>query len=112
MPAPGTKKTPDNFPNGNWSFGPLAVKWDLKSNNEIDVSVSVLGFQIDKLSGGISPNNSSVTDNVNVLGLITGTVTLEGDYTAGASTNGLYVKGQLAGPGFDLPKFSYRIIAW
>jgi hypothetical protein len=110
--VPTSKTTPDGFPSGSWTFGPLTVTWSLKNNDEVDVAVSILGIQIDTLTGSVTSTSTRISDNVNVLGIVSGTITLEADYAPNSTTNGLYVKGQLSGPGFNLPSFSYRIIPW
>jgi hypothetical protein len=110
--VPAVKTTPDGFPSGSWSFGPISVAWSLRNDNEVDVTLSILGIQVDTLSGTITSNDASLSDNVNILGIVKGTLTIEADYAAGSTTNGLYIKGSISGPGFNVPNFSYRIIAW
>jgi hypothetical protein len=102
--APHTITT-DAFPSGTWSFGPVTVSWDLTAGNEADVTVSVLGIQVDTLKGSIKNGTVTVENAINILGLVTGTLELDG------KPDGLYISGELKGPGFDLP-FSHRIIAW
>lgn len=107
----GKTKTPDAFPNGNWGIGPITVSWNLKEHDEIDVTVSVFGIQIDTLTGTVAHNNAKITNDIDVLGLAKGTLTLEGDYAQNSSNNGLWLKGHLSGPGFSIP-LNYRIVAW
>jgi hypothetical protein len=102
--APITKTT-DGFPSGSWSFGPVTVSWDLTAGNEADVTVSVLGIPVDTLKGSIKNGTVTVEDTINILGLVSGNLELDG------KPDGLYISGELKGPGFDLP-FNHRIIAW
>ncbi len=95
----------DTLPSGTWTLGPVTVSWNLTGGNEVDVTVSVLGIQVDKLTGTLTANGPVIRNDVNVFGIVEGVLELEG------KSDGLYIAGELKGPGFDLP-FNHRIIAW
>jgi hypothetical protein len=111
MAFPNASQT-DNFPSGSWSWGPLTVAWSLKNNDEIDVSAKVLGIDVDDLTGVIGPNDLKLSDQLSVLGIVTGNVTLEAKYSQGPATDGLWFTGQIKGPGFDTGSQTVRIISW
>jgi hypothetical protein len=102
----------DNLPSGSWSFGPLTVQWSIKSDDEIDIDVSVFGFDIDKLTGTLTSQATTIADTVNVLGLVTGNLSFTAQYGQGSTTDGLWIDGQLKGPGFDTGVLHHRIIPW
>jgi hypothetical protein len=102
----------DKLPSGSWSYGPITVQWSVKNNDELDISISILGFDIDDLSGTLSPNDAKVTNTINILGLIAGSLTFEAKYNQGPATDGLWISGQLKGPGFDTGVLNHRIIPW
>jgi hypothetical protein len=110
--APAAVANTDKFPSGSWGFGPLAINWDLKAGNEVDVDLSVLGLDIDSLSGTLSSGNAQLTDTLNILNIVKGTITLDAKYGATDNTNGLYVMGDLTGPGFHYGPLNHRIISW
>ena len=104
--------SPDTLPSGSWSLGPLTVTWSLKSGNEVDVTFSVLGIDIDTLSGTLNNQDFEVKDNINLLGLVTGTIGLKAVYGGAPGTNGLHIEGRLQGPGFDTGDMDFIIIPW
>lgn len=103
--------TPDTLPQGTWGIGPLLISWSLKSGNEVSVTASVLGIQVDALSLTLNSKTSQVSDNIDLLGIVTGTIGLEAKYGQ-ATGNGLYVTGQLSGPGFNTGILNHIIIPW
>jgi hypothetical protein len=103
--------TPDKFPSGSWGFGPVLVQWSLKSINEADVTVSVLGIQIDELDLLLNKGCAEVSSDINLLDLVKGTLGLKAIYDQ-PNGNGLYINGQLSGPGFDTGVLNYCIIPW
>ncbi|CAJ2849146.1 Uncharacterised protein [Burkholderia pseudomallei] len=104
-------QTTDKFPSGSWGIGPLVINWNLRAGNEVAVSVSVLGVQIDELDITINQKNAEVKNDVSVLGLVSGVIGLNAVYDQ-PSGNGLYFEGQLSGPGFDTGNLYYCIIHW
>ena len=102
---------PDKLPSGSWGIGPLLVQWSLQPNNEVDVTVSVLGIQIDELDITLNQKDAEVKDNVDILGIVKGTIGLKAIYGQ-PNGNGLYLEGELSGPGFDTGQLNYCIIPW
>lgn len=102
----------DKLPSGTWSLGPLNITWSLKSASEIDVDVSVFGIDVDTLSGTLSATNMKIGDTINILGLITGNLGIEAKYNSPGNDNGLYLEGQLSGPGFSTGPLNFRIVPW
>ena len=112
MTTPQAASGDDHFPSGSWNFGPVGITWDLAANNEVDVSVTVLGISVDKLSGTINQQNCEIKDNINVLGIVTGTIGVKADYSGNAAQSGLWLEGQLTGPHFDTGPLNVRIVSW
>ena len=53
-----------------------------------------------------------MSDNINVLGIVNGTLGISAVYGRTDNTNGLYLIGKLTGPGFDTGLMNFRIIPW
>jgi hypothetical protein len=102
----------DKFPSGSWGFGPLGIQWSLKAGNEVDVDVSVLGVDIDDLTGSLKPGDATLTNTLNVVDIVKGTTALEAKYGPKDNTNGLYLTGDLSGPGFHYGPLNHRIVSW
>ena len=111
IPA-ATTGVADNFPSGSWGFGPVSISWSVKGGDEIDVSVSVLGINVDQLSGTLSPTATSVSDNLNILGVITGALTLTAKYSQGPAIDGLWVSGQVTAGPWKSGTLNHRILPW
>jgi hypothetical protein len=88
----------------------LNIQWGLKSGNEVDVSVSLFGIDIDDIKGTLSPTDLALSSNINLLA-IEGTLTLDVKYSS-PGQNGVWVGGRLQGPNFDTGLMNWRIIAW
>lgn len=112
MAVPVAATGTDKLPSGSWSFGPIGAEWSIKDNDEIDIEVSVFGFDIDDLSGTLTSTAATITDTVNILNLITGTLSFTAKYNQGPTSDGLWIGGQLKGPGFDTGVLNHRIIPW
>ena len=112
MNVPVATAGTDSYPSGSWSFGPIKVDWDVKAGDELDISVSVFGIDVDDLSGTLNSNTASISDRVNLLNIITGTLTLTAKYNQGPSADGLWISGELKGPLFDTGNLNHRIIPW
>ena len=102
----------DTLPSGTWGLGPLLIAWSLINQDEIDISFSILGIDIDTLTGIIGPGNTTIQDTVNVLGIVTGDLALEAKFATTDGSNGLYLTGQVSGPGFNTNTLNARIIPW
>jgi hypothetical protein len=102
----------DTLPSGTWGLGPLSINWSIKSLTEIDVQITVFGIDVDDLKGTLSPANTKIEDDLNVLGIVTGDIAIEAKYNQGPATDGLYLEGQLKGPGFDTGQLNIRIVPW
>ncbi|HVP84869.1 MAG TPA: hypothetical protein VMS78_09120 [Rhizomicrobium sp.] len=111
MASVQTKGT-DTLPSGSWGIGPLVIHWSLKSQSEIDVEVSVFGIDVDELTATLSARNAKISDDIDILGIITGSIGLEARFAPGAKDNGLYLEGRLSGPGFDTGEMDFRIVPW
>jgi hypothetical protein len=102
----------DTLPSGTWNLGPVAIVWDVKDSDEIDVNVSILGINVDTLSGTLSTGDVVIKDTVNILGIITGDLSLEAKYATTDNTNGLYLTGQLSGSGFNTNTLNIKLLSW
>jgi hypothetical protein len=109
--APLAAAGTDRFPSGSWGLGPINIQWSLKSGNEVDVDVSVIGVKIDTLTGTLSAQNTRLQDDLNILGIVQGALALEARYGL-ADDSGLYVEGQLQGPGFNTGQLRSKILSW
>jgi hypothetical protein len=103
--------TPDKLPSGSWGFGPVLIQWDLQADNEVLVDVSVLGIQVDELTGTLNGEKLNIDDKIDLLGIVKGEIGLEAKYGQ-PNGNGLYVDLELTAPGFDIGPVSYCIIPW
>jgi hypothetical protein len=88
----------------------LTIQWSLKPLNEVDVSVSLLGVDVDDLKGTLNSTDLQLSSEINLVA-IHGNVILEAKYNA-ANQNGLWIGGRLQGPGFDTGQMNWPIIPW
>ncbi len=102
----------DTLPSGTWALGPLNINWSIKSLTEIDIQITVFGIDVDDLKGTLSPTNAEIESELNILGLVTGNVAVRAVYNQGPATDGLYLIGQLEGPGFNTGELNIRIVPW
>jgi hypothetical protein len=100
------------LPSGTWILGPVTLAWSLQDLDEIDLTVSVLGVTVDTLAGTLSKTQTEIADQINVFDLVKGSLSLTAKYDTTDGTNGLYLAGQLTGPGFDTGVLSVKIISW
>lgn len=99
----------DLFPSGSWAFGPVTIQWSLQSDDKIVVHMSVLGIDVDEVSGTLSPTNPKLTSNLNILSTIRGHIILEAKLGEGANADGLWVEDQVTAPGFDTGLLNLRL---
>ncbi len=102
----------DKLPSGSWSFGPVNIQWSQQPNNQVHVEVSVLGFDIDNLTGTLSSNNSSLSETLDILGLVKGDLELTSKFGGGPSVDGLWVTGQISAGSWQSGQLNHRIIPW
>ena len=100
----------DTLPSGSWGIGPLIVHWDLKALNEVDVTVSVLGVNVDTLSGTVNSTDAVIESDVNILGVVTGHLKISAIYVDPDA--GLWIEGELKAPGIDTGALKHRIVSW
>lgn len=111
-PIPVATGGTDKLPSGSWSFGPVTIQWSLQANNAVDVEVSVLGFDIDNLTGTLSTNNTSLSETLDILGLVKGDLELVAKFGQGPSGDGLWVTGQINAGHWQSGQLNHRIIPW
>ena len=111
-PAGAARIGNDHFPSGSWGLGPLNIQWSIKDLDEVDVDVSILGIDIDHLSGTIDKGKLSIGNHVSVLGLISGDLEIEAIHDQGVAADGLWLEGQLAGIGFNTGPLMVRLFSW
>jgi hypothetical protein len=102
----------DGFPSGSWGFGPVSITWSLKAANAVDVGVSVLGINIDNLTGTLSPGNCSLKDNLAVLGVVNGSLELDAIYQGTPAEQGIWVRGEFKVLGIDSGVLNHRIVSF
>lgn len=102
----------DKLPSGSWGFGPINIQWSLEDNDEVDIQVSVLGINVDKLSGTLNANNASVDDNLDILGIVKGDLTFTAKYNQGPGVDGLWVSGQVSAGPWNSGQMNHRIVPW
>jgi hypothetical protein len=105
-----TAVSADKKPGGTWTWGPLGITWDLNDQGGVDVEVSVLGIDIDTLSGSINPNGAGLSDTIDILGLVTGTLGLNLIVGQGPAKDGLWLTGQFTAEGYSTGPFNVRIV--
>lgn len=108
----GATGATDQFPSGSWGFGPINIKWSVKDNNEIDIDVSVLGIDVDDLTGTLTSNSASLSDTLDVLGIVKGTLGLTAKWNQGAATDGLWISGQVTAGTWSSGTLNHRIVPW
>lgn len=112
MTVPTAASGSDKFPTGSWSYGPLNVQWNIKNNDEVDVDVSVLGIDVDELSGTLTADKSSVSNQLAVLGIVKGSLGLTANYNQGPDIDGMWITGQVTAGPWDSGVLNHRIIPW
>lgn len=112
MMVPIATSGSDKFPSGSWSYGPLNIQWSLKENDEVDVEVSILGIDVDDLTGTLTSNSASLSDELNVLGLVKGSLGLTAKYSQGPEIDGLWITGQITAGSWNSGVLNHRIIPW
>jgi hypothetical protein len=112
MAVPKATSGPDQLPSGSWGFGPINILWSIEPNNEVDVQVSVLGINVDKLSGTLSAQQAALQEELNVLGLVTGNLGFATKTGQGPVGDGLWITGQVTAGGWQSGQLNHRIIAW
>jgi hypothetical protein len=112
MAVPTATGGTDQLPSGSWGFGPISIQWSIEPNNEVDVQVSVLGINVDKLSGTLSSSQAGISDTLNVLGIVNGSLGLAVKYGQGPSADGLWISGQVTAGSWNSGALNHRLIAW
>jgi hypothetical protein len=112
MNMPTAATGTDKLPSGSWTFGPLTVQWSIKPNDEVDVDLSVFGIDVDTLSGTLTKTAATIANHVDVLGIVKGDLSFTAKFDQGSTTDGLWIGGQIKGPGFDSGVLNHRIIPW
>ncbi len=111
-PIPVATGGTDKLPSGSWSFGPVNIEWSLRPNNAVDIDVSILGFDIDNLTGTLSSDNRTLSETLDILGLVKGDLELEAKFGQGSSGDGLWVTGQISAGSWHSGQLNHRIITW
>jgi hypothetical protein len=103
-------------PSGSWSIipGVLTVSWSYDATkNEVEVDVKVFWWTVDTLTGTLTEQKFEVSDKLDILGAITGDLTLDAYFKNPPTgrTTGLWVTGDLDVFGKTW-KFSEKVLSW
>lgn len=115
-PASPNTTAATTAPSGSWTIVPglLNVTWSYKpDNDEVDVSVDVLWWSLDKISGTLNKDQLSLSDRISILDVITRSFGTEivFDQVAGGDAPGLWINGDLDVFGKDW-KLKAHILSW
>ena len=115
-PAAPATQSGSSAPSGSWTLVPglLEVKWDYDSTkDEVDISVTFLWWTIGSLTGMLSSAQFDLKDNINLLGLIQGSLEISAVYSvvAGGDAPGLWISGNEDVFGKDWT-FKNHLLSW
>lgn len=107
-----TATTADKLPGGTWGWGPISLTWDLNAQGGVDVDVSILGIDIDTLSGSLNADGASLSDTLDILGIVQGVLGLKLVRGQGPAQDGLWVSGHFTAGPFNPPPFNIRVVSF